>query len=212
MIFKLHNMKTILFLCFVLLSITTVKADSPLTSTPFGEQYNDEEIVQFALESNGEINARIMSYLAEEANPIVLKLAVINALGWKFDGKNNYQQYLDYLTKSKKFKNMKAILKKGSAHDIICLAYLKAMDNYFDVKEASKWSKIAQKKEPYSYSLHLIAALIQAQEAFDSDWCKVYQLTDAIRQNQSLEIDMRDQAYTLIFEYMDLYKDACLEK
>ncbi|MCC6701824.1 MAG: hypothetical protein IT221_09885 [Fluviicola sp.] len=205
-------MKKILFTLFACLAITLAKADSPLTSTPFGEMFDDEEIVKFALESNGEINARIMDYLGQEANPICLKLAVINALGWQFEGKNNHQEFLNYLTKTKKLKNIKAVLKKGSSHDIICLAYLKAMDNYFDVKEASKWSKIAQKKEPYSYSLHLVAALIQAQEAFDTDWCKVYQLTDAVRQNQSLEIDMRDQAYTMIFEYMDLYKDSCTEK
>lgn len=202
-------MKKILFTLFACLSLTFAKADSPLTSTPFGELYNDEEIVQFALESNGEMNARILDYLGNETNPIAIKLAVINALGWKFEGKSNHQEYLNYLIKAKKLKNIKTVLKKGSAHDIICLSYLKAMDNYFDVKEAAKWSRIAQKKDPNSYSVHIIAALIQAQEAFDTDWCKVYQLTNAVRENNKLEIDMRDQAISLIFEYMDLYKDSC---
>ena len=203
-------MKTIL-LSFALLfgTIFQAQADSPLTSTYFAESYSDEAIVSQALLAKGRLNEPLMDYLIHESNPIAVKLAVINALGWEFNGKNIHAIFLKYLGKKKKWKTADKVLKKGSAHDIICMAYLKALDNYFDVKEAAKWSKIAQEKEPYSYSLHLIAAVIQAQEAFDTDWCQVFQLTDAVRNNTKLEIDMRDQSYTIIYEYMDLYQSSC---
>jgi hypothetical protein len=203
-------MRNALLSLFLLLGVVfNSQADSPLTSTYFAETYNDEDIVNQALLAKGQLTVPLMDYLVNEANPIAVKLAVINALGWQYEGKNNCATFLKYLGKKKKMKTPEKVLKKGSAHDIICMAYLKAMDNYFDVKEAAKWSRVAQEIEPYSYSLHLIAAVIQAQEAFDTDWCKVFQLTDAVRNNTNLEVDMRDQSYAIIYEYMDLYQSSC---
>ena len=44
-----------------------------------------------------------------------------------------------------------------------------------------------------------------------SDWCEVYNLTNNVRINDALQIDMKEDAIKIIFEYMDLYKDYCKE-
>ena len=203
-------MRNVVLSLFLLLGVVfKSQADSPLTSTYFAETYNDEDIVNQALLAKGQLTTLLMDYLINESNPIAVKLAVINALGWQYEGKNNCATFLKYLGKKKKMKTPEKVLKKGSAHIIICMAYLKAMDDYFDVREAAKWSKVAQEKDPRSYSLNLIAAVIQAQVAFDTDWCQVFQLTDAVRNNTNLEVDMRDQSAAIIFNYMDLYQSSC---
>lgn len=203
-------MRNLVLSLFLLLGVVfKSQADSPLTSTVFAETYNDENVVNIALQADGQLTTPLMDYLINESNPIAVKLAVINALGWQYEGKNNCATFLKYLGKKKKMKTPEKVLKKGSAHIIICMAYLKAMDDYFDVREAAKWSKVAQEKDPRSYSLNLIAAVIQAQVAFDTDWCQVFQLTDAVRNNTNLEVDMRDQSAAIIFNYMDLYQSSC---
>ena len=83
------------------------------------------------------------------------------------------------------------------------------MDNYFNVKEAIKLAEMAKAKAPKSYTVNLIAALIQAQKTMDDDWCKVFHLTDDVRQNKSLTQDMRPEASEIIFLYMDAYKSEC---
>ena len=60
-----------------------------------------------------------------------------------------------------------------------------------------------------SYTFNIITALIKAQKAFDTDWCKVYILTDNVRKDKSLIGDMDIKAIAIIFDYMDLYKEDC---
>jgi hypothetical protein len=36
----------------------------------------------------------MLEYLAKESNPIEIKLALINQLGWSIKGKNNGERYL----------------------------------------------------------------------------------------------------------------------
>src|SRR5690606_14277020 len=118
------------------------KADSPLTSTNFSSAYADLEIIQIAKAQNGVLNDELMSYLVSTKNPVDVKLAVINELGWDFNGKNNYDLFMAYL-KSNGYKKEKKIAKKGGADLLICIAYIKAMDNYFQVSDAISWAKKA---------------------------------------------------------------------
>ena len=92
---------------------------------------------------------------------------------------------------------------------LISMAYLKALDNYFEVDEAIILARRAKSKGDDSYTINIICALIEAQKALDSDWCEVYNLANNVRTNQSLNMDMKEDAIKIIFEYMDLYKDNC---
>mgnify|MGYP001810830328 CR=1 FL=1 len=81
----------ILFAFFILLSSSvTVFADSPLTSTIFYSAYEGSPKVQEALNCNGVISDDLMKFLNSKKNSISLKVAVIKALGWYFEGQGNY--------------------------------------------------------------------------------------------------------------------------
>lgn len=188
---------------------SSLLADSPLTSTDIHRAYEQEAIVQSAALANGVLTDELASYLANDRNPVDLKIALINKLGWDFNGKNNADLFLNYLAKEKRFKNEKAVLKKASASVLISLAYLKALDNYFDVDDAIVIAERAVKKSKGSYTTHMITALIQAQKAMSDSFCEAYQLVHKVRTDSSLKADLKKEADDIIFDYMKLYNEGC---
>lgn len=192
------------------LAAVTAVADSPLTSTDFSRAYMDEPIVGAAKDANGVINQRLMEYLASEHDPVDVKMAVINALGWNVDGQNNSGLFLDYLIKNRGYSSASGFFKKGKPDELLSYAYLKAMDNYFKVDEALRFAEQAVKKDKSgSRTFRLIAGLIKAQKMMDDSFCSVYRVTDSIRKDQRLMNDMRTKAVDIIYEYMDIYGDSC---
>lgn len=192
-----------------LVAYSAVRADSPLTSTEISRAYQDVGIVKAAANSGGLLTPKLMKYLAHPRKPIDIKMAVINQLGWDINGKNNAELFFNYLNPAGKYPDMAAWMQGASGDLLICMAYLKGLDNYFDVADAAVMARKAKAKSGPSYTVHIICALIEAQYAFDSDWCEVYQLTDRVRQNTALRQDMRPVAVDIIFEYMDLYEESC---
>ena len=200
-------MKTnfIVVLIIGLLSSQSLFADSPLTSTNFSKAYKDSEIIQLASKTEGKLTIELIDYLSNNKNPIELKIALINELGWGFDGQNNSTIFYNYLKEKSKLED----INEADANILICYAYLKALDNYFDVEDAIIYAKKAKSKNEKSYSINIICALIEAQKAMDSDWCEVYNLTNNVRINNTLNQDMKKDSISIIFDYMDLYKDNC---
>jgi hypothetical protein len=95
-------MKKLLFLlviCFFA-CLTITKADSPLTSTDIATAYSDEKIIITAEQANGVLTDELIKYLLVKSNPICLKIAIINKLGWSIDGKNNAEIFWDYIQKN----------------------------------------------------------------------------------------------------------------
>lgn len=201
-------MKTKLFLVLIsgLLFSQALFADSPLTSTNFSEAYEDSKIVQLASTTEGILTIELMDYLDQSMHPIELKMAVINQIGWSLSGYDNAHFFFEYLQKKYGFKDRDEFLQKASADLLISMAYLKAMDDYFNVAEAVIYAKEAKSRNKESYTINIICALIEAQNAFDSDWDEVYNLTNEVRNNRSLNRDMKEDAVKIIFDYMDLYK------
>ena len=61
----------------IIISIFTINSlwgDSPLTQTDFHKAYYDVPMVQHALTSKGRISDAMMSYLANDTNPLDIKL------------------------------------------------------------------------------------------------------------------------------------------
>lgn len=195
-------MKICLTLTMLLFLSASVYADSPLTSTQFYIAYEGSPKVQEALNCKGVLSEDMMKFLNSKKNSIALKMAVINAIGWNFEGLDNYNRYNNFLGKNKGKGTLKA-------DNLLCLAYLKAMSNYFDCNEALRIADEALPLNPKSYTFNIIHGLIKAQVLFDVNWCEVWNTTDIVRNNQSLNKDMNAEAIRIIFEYMDLYKDEC---
>lgn len=204
---KAFIMKTYCFTALVFLSFSlNLAADSPLTSTHFYKAYSDLEIVQKAEAGNGILSGEFLDFLME-THSVDVKVAVINALGWDISGKNNARLLRSAL--SRKYGSYSSIMQDGKADELICLAYLQALDDYFHVANAVTISGKALAKAPNSYTVRIIAALIKAQQAMDTDWCQAYKLMDKVRQDTSLQQDMREEATAIIFNYMDSYAAYC---
>lgn len=203
---KIKNL--LLSLCFLLLA-NTAFADSPLTSTPFYKGYIDVAVIKEASKPNGKITEKQLQFLSNAKNPIAIKLALINSLGWDTKGKSNAPVYLDYLFEKQPKLNYKNFINKASAEELICYAYLKAMDDYFNVKSASVFARQAIRKAPTAYSIHLIGTLIQVQGLSQNNWCSVYTKMNQVRTNKKLQLDMRLISTAAVFGYTDGYKEYC---
>jgi len=206
-------MRSLFLISFLAILSFNLRADSPLTSTNFYTVYEEYDIVHDALDAKGKITNEIMLYLSDRSYPIDIKVAAINALGWNFNGQDNFKTYLDFIEMRLGItQDQESFFKKIDADELLCLAYLKAMDNYFDVKEAKQLAELAilkSRRAQFSYTFQLINGLIGAQIAMDDSWCKVYQLTQKVKENNSLNYDFPEEAEDVVFEYMDLYHKEC---
>lgn len=203
---KIKNL--LLSLCFLLVAHVSF-ADSPLTSTPFYKGYLDIAIIKEAAKSNGIITEKQLQFLTDSKNPIAVKLALINSLGWNIKGKSNAPKYLKYLYQQNPKLNNHNFINKASAEELICYAYLKAMDDYFNTKQASVFAKQAMHKAPTSYSIHLIGTLIQVQGVNAKNWCSIFTKMNQVRSNKKLQLEMRLISTAAVFSYTDGYKSEC---
>ena len=202
-------MKRLLTAIALMLTFAVSWADSPLTSTHFADAYSDHEMVQMANElMQNDIPTTLLNFLADKQQPVDVRLAVINKIGWNFDGTSMGEQLSQYLMGRYKAQNEKKLVKKLDAGTLAVYAYAKAMSNYFDVKAASELGHQAVKKNKNkSFSVAMASALIDAQVYLDSDWSMVYKVVADVLHDGSLHLDMRQEAIDNIMEYINLYNE-----
>ena len=192
----------------MMLAFTAGWADSPLTSTHFAEAYSDHPMVQMADQMmQNDIPTTLLNFLADKNSPVDVRLAVINKIGWNFDGTTVGAQLGEYLMGRYGAKSEKKLVKKLDAGTLAVYAYAKAMSNYFDVTAASELGHQAVKKNKNkSFSVAMISALIDAQIYLDSDWGMIYKVIADVLHDGSLHLDMRQEAIDNIMEYINLYQ------
>ena len=202
-------MKRLLTIIALLLAFTSSRADSPLTSTNFADAYSDHQMVQMANEfMQYDISTTLLNFLSDKNAPVDVRLAVINKIGWNFDGTTIGSQLYDYLKGRYHAKDEKKLAKKLDAGTLAVYAYAKAMSNYFDVKAACELGHQAVKKDKSkSFSVAMAVALIDAQNYMDSDWSMVYKAVADVLHDGTLKLDMRQEAIDAIMEYINLYKE-----
>ncbi len=203
---KIKNL--LLSLCFLLVA-NTAFADSPLTSTEFHKAYLDVAIIKEAAKSKGSITEKQLQFLTDSKNPIAVKLALINSLGWNKKGKSNAPKYLKYIYQQNPKLNNSNFINTATAEELICYAYLKAMDNYFNTKQACVFARQAMYKAPTSYSIYLIGTLIQVQGVDAKNWCDIYTNMNQIRTNKKLKLDFRPKSIQAVFSYTNGYRAYC---
>ncbi|MBP5498615.1 MAG: hypothetical protein J6X81_04530 [Muribaculaceae bacterium] len=203
-------MKSIRTLSLAVLLFTGIAcfADSPLTSTDFAKCYSDCKMVAMAQNlTDTELNTSLLSFLSDPKSPVDQRVAVVNAVGWNFNGKTTGDQLKSYLMKKLKVKKEEDLAKKLDSGSLITYAYAKAMSDYFDVKDAMALAETAVKKNKKgSFSINLIAALIRAQYYMDFDWSAVYNTVHEVLNDGALNLDMRQDAIDAIWDYVKLYK------
>ena len=202
-------MKRLLTAIAMMLAFTAGWADSPLTSTHFADAYSDHPMVQMADQMmQNDIPTTLLNFLADKNSPVDVRLAVINKIGWNFDGTTVGAQLGEYLMGRYGAKSEKKLVKKLDAGTLAVYAYAKAMSNYFDVTAASELGHQAVKKNKNkSFSVTLISALIDAQIYLDSDWGMIYKVVSDVLHDGSLNLDMRQEAIDNIMDYINLYNE-----
>ena len=194
--------KTILFILALTAFRSIVLADSPITSTPIHEAYQDIGIVAKASAEKAVFDADMLAFLADAAKPIDQKIALCSALGWQMKGKS--KRFSDHLSKRSNWSP-----KQMSGDEMLVLSYLMALDDYnnMDLPLALASKALARNKQSYTY--RMIHALILAQKQFDSNWCKVFTTVASVERQKGLRQDLRNQAINIIFDYINLYQESC---
>lgn len=201
-------MKKLILLIFIIGFCGYTKADSPLTSTYFADNYLDNRTIASAQKNEGELTENQCQFLSSNNNAIELKIALINAKGWNIDGQNNFGIYQQFLLEKYKLKSNDDYL-FYSADELLCLGYMLAMDNYFEVDLPLEILEKAVSANPKSYTFNLIYALVEAQRELDTNWCNVWKVCDKVETNKSLIMDMKAKSISDIFEYINEYKASC---
>lgn len=198
----------VVLLTLLFLFQKTSRADSPITATKFYEAYMDVKMVERA-HLEGVMGLEIAEFLTSQENPIDVKAAVINALSWKFDGKNNAELYAYYLALLYHVSITELDTEFLSADEVFCMGYLTAMDDYFHPEKALPLLEEAHKVMKDSFTVSIIMALTIGQKVMDYDWCEVWRLTEEVLKNKELKHDLRPEAIKMIVDYIILYKEYC---
>jgi hypothetical protein len=191
---------------------SAVYADSPLTSTDFYQAYLDVPVVAASVESK--MNEDIFNVLHSDEYEVDVKVAIINAMGWTFEGQDNAAVYMYFYMD---VSGLDAVAPDDmSGEELLCLAYMVSMDDYFSMSPISpsgsgvfgmsgvELAGAAAERTPDDFTVRLISALIISQKAMDHDWGKVYEVVDFVME-EALVRNMREEAVDIILDYIGLY-------
>ncbi|MBR1807912.1 MAG: hypothetical protein IJ776_00790 [Paludibacteraceae bacterium] len=205
-------MKRLFLSISLILSVAMVAmADSPLTSTVFWKVLNsageaDRHPVLRTFDEYG-WGDEVMAVLCSPSVPVEQRLCLVNYIGWDFDGQKHYADLVSYYVRKNGIESKQKVYDGMYGEQMIVFAYVKAMDNYFDVARAERIGREAVKRSPKSRAVNVIAALIKAQQLLDSDWAGVYKVCNNVVTDKSLNRDFSDEAVQAIMEYIGLYSE-----
>lgn len=202
---KIGKVKLFLLTFGLVFIAKIVHADSPLTSTPFSDAYSDIQMVS-AAKTAGQMNPQIAAYLHGSSVSIDKKAAVINALGWDHQGVSNSISYCNFVFGRTVGEDE---INELPASEVFVIGYLNAMDAYMNPEGALPFLKQARFLLSNSYTVNIIYGLVKSQKAFEGDFCKAWKHVNKVFMNSSLDMDMRDGARKIIYDYMVLYKGDC---
>lgn len=201
-------MKKTLSIFVSILYIWQSFADSPLTSITFYSLYKENNII-VKTKYDAILNDNSCKFLSSPSVSNGEKAALVNALGWHFEGQQNAKIYSNFL--KLKYKCKKSLtLSKLSATELMCMAYLTAMDDYFHPEKALPYIEKAVAMDGKSMSIRLVHTLILAQIHSESDWCAVWKSYEAfLAMKDALLADIKPEVLTEVEEYLVLYKSSC---
>jgi len=147
--------------------VTGTFADSPLTSTDFYQAYLDVPVVADHVEA--EMNEDIFNILHSDEYEVDVKVAIINAMGWTFEGQDNAAVYMYFYIDAS---GLDVVAPDDmSGEEMLCLAYMVSMDDYFSMSPISpggsgvfgmsgvELAEAAAERTPDDFTVRLISAL-----------------------------------------------------
>jgi hypothetical protein len=184
------------------------RSDSPLTSADFHQAYLDLPQVRKAAQVRL-LDDDLADYILSPGTSYDETAAVINALGWDTEGKDNHVRLLRRLkvTDRRAFDRFRA--GKGSSRVLFAVGYLWAMDDYFETRrtEALLWQ--ARRQAPEFFAIALVHALVVAQSEDVGRWCEVFRGPRATLAKYPNGLEMRRSAVKIVLDYTDIYADEC---
>ncbi|MFN8609481.1 MAG: hypothetical protein U0931_18225 [Vulcanimicrobiota bacterium] len=190
-------------LCLLCLSPISSWADSPLTSTDFWTAYRDVPEVVMAHDIE-RLNTKLGYYLMSTAS-IDKKAAVINALSWNVNNKENASLFLEVLGQKYKTGEKAEIQRRLTPEERFCLSYLTALDDYNHVDRALTMAKQARRQLGASFTVAIVTELIEAQNHFGGA-TPLWNYVAPVFADHKLKQDLRAAGRKVIFDYMALYK------
>ena len=193
-------------------------ADSPLTSTDFYVAYLDIPLVKAAADNPNVLTDEMMAYLYDDSNPLDVKMALINAVGWNADERlSTFPDYMAYCTNhfpADKERSHPAgivtwedVYNNASPDQWAVLVYLSAMADYSGLQTAGTLLEGAMQNSVNSESFMLPLALVWAQmKLYLGQWGYIYPSFQIMFGGVEVK-DMRPEARRIINEYIDLYKE-----
>lgn len=186
-------------------------ADSPVTSTPFAEAYSELPLVAEALE-NHTLTPAMAAFLSDRTQPLEQKLALVNALGWKFEGQQNAAVWLKHLQTQKKQPEARPEQLGLNAEEQLFFGYLMVLDDYFHPLPGILWVRRGARQLWQHQSAQLVLAIVEAQDYISRPklWCQVWLQTDRALHDKQARPDLRPEARNLIVDYLQLYQPYCV--
>lgn len=191
-------------------------ADSPLTSTSpeIALTYSSDELPELNEASLGVLTPELAARLTSDDLDMGSKVALVNALGWSIEGKDNASVFKEALAS----KYGDEILRpRGrldvnllSTDELVTLGYLLALDDYFAPWDAVGYLDYALIRAPESLAVQLIRGLVHAQMALSNDWCAVWRSVEGPVENPASYVpDLKLEAVDAVAAYMGAYKPYC---
>lgn len=205
----MKKFNSILIVLFVSFSCNIVFAASPLVKASFYEAYQNNEMVQYA-EKLSIVDGKIAFYLMDENINLGEKAAVINALNWNENSKNNADTYKMFLGRKYGVGYESLDFAELSGDELLCLGYIMLLVDNKNITEATGILNMAIEKNTQSYITNLIYALASAQiHLNDGKDCDAWTICNSIRTDAAFTKDVDDQALEMIYLEVDAYKDSC---
>jgi hypothetical protein len=185
---------------------------TPVTDIVFYQSYLDFKIVEKAA-NTGVLDEEISKYLLDEKIALDLKAAIINALSWEILGKNNAAFFKQQLAK----KYSKAIFSDVNVYslspsDLMCLAYLIVMDDYFSAEKALFYITEAKKKTRDNYTINLVFLIIKAQVEYKNNKCTIWQDYQRFLKSKNSWDPILPEEQSKIETYFIQFEKFCEEK
>jgi len=159
----MFNNKLPIFILFVLLAVPSLSfADTPLTSTNFYKAYLDVPIVKVANDTN-KLNEVVADYLLDNKKPFDVKVAVINALSWDENVRENVRSFVKFLKRKYGENFLDSYVDEGNQEELILMFYLMALSRYDRPSDIVSYMMTVQRSLSTSFTAAIITALTKAQ-------------------------------------------------